>query len=1156
MREPVRFADAIATLAKQGTSTYLELGPDPVLCAMAGECLGEEREKAAFVPTLREGREEGGAISTALAAAHVSGAKLDWGTFFAGTGAKRVPLPTYPFQRKRYWLAATEGATDLGAAGLSNAHHPLLVGALEDASDGGLTLTGRISLSTHPWLADHRVGEAVLLPGTAFLELSLRAGRQLGAETVEELTLQAPLVLAEGAVAIQVAVSGPGEDGRREIQVHSRPEGGEEEGVAEWTRHATGSLSNEPTPAPEPLDAWPPEGAEPLEVDYLYDLLAEHGLSYGPAFQGLTAAWKQDEQLFVEVSLPEDSAQEAERFAIHPALLDAVLHGIALGASEGAGEMRLPFSWSGIRVHASGAAQLRARIDRGGEGEVSLALADVQGTPLATVGSLVSRPIDSTQLQAPVQMQEGLLGLQWRSIALTDQDTAPAEVELLRCEIEGDIPTAEAARKATQSTLDAIQGWLTDESKTDSRLALITQGAMATRAEESPDPAAAAIWGLVRSTQTEHPGRFALIDTDGSEASEEALQAALAMGEEEPQLALREGEALAPRALPAKDTEDSLLPPPGPWRLDATKRGTLESLALIPSPSEPLGPTAVRLKMGAAGLNFKDVLVALGLYPGEAPVGSEGAGVVCEVGAEVSDLTPGDRVMGLIADAFAPLATTERDFLAKVPEGFSEEQAAAMPIVFATAFYGLNDLAGLKAGERVLIHAGAGGVGMAAIGIAKHIGAEVFATASPSKWEVLEGMGIDPDHIASSRDLEFKDRFLELTEGEGMDVLLNALAGEFVDASLALLPRGGRFLEMGKTDIRDPEQLREQYPEVSYLPFDLLEAGPEQIKRILAELASMIEHGDLGHSPITTWDVREAPQAFRHLREGRNVGKVVLTLPQGIDPERTVLITGATGGLGALFARHLAEHHGARHLLLVSRSGSKAKGAKQLRKELKELGAEVKIAACDVSDRKALENLLAKLPQEHPLGAIVHCAGTLADATVETLSEEQVAQVFAPKVDAACHLHELSKDRDLSAFVLFSSAAGTIGGPGQANYAAANVFLDALAHKRRAEGLPATSIAWGLWEREGMGSGLGEADIARMRLGGFEPITDEQGLELFDAALSAARPGAMAAPLNLCGTKSARIGRCPRPDPHRPGAHAAKARRLNRLAGKGTGRAA
>ncbi len=646
---------------------------------------------------------------------------------------------------------------------------------------------------------------------------------------------------------------------------------------------------------------------------------------------------------------------------------------------------------------------------------------------------------------------------------------------------------------------------------------------MAVKEGESPDPAAAALWGLVRSAQSEHPGAFALIDSDGSEASEAALQAALAFGAEEPQLALREGEASVPRVQALESTKDFLVPPPGPWRLDAPERGSLEGLALVPDPAagEPLAPTQVRVRMRAAGLNFREVLAVLGYaVPGAAILGGEGAGTVVEVGAEVNDLAPGDAVFGTIP-AFGPVAVGERARLLPVPEGWSFEQAAAVPIVFTTALYGLRDLAGLKAGERVLVHAGAGGVGMAAIGLAKHIGAEVFATASPAKWDVLREAGIPEDHIASSRDTEFKDKFLTTTEGEGVDVILNSLAGEFVDASLGLLPRGGRFLEMGRTDMRDPGEVSRAHPGVSYETFDVVHLDEERSGEILTEIVSLFERGALSHSPAEAHDIREAPAAFRRLREGRNVGKLLLTLPRAIDPERTVLITGATGTLGSLTARHLAEHHGARSMLLLSRSGPDAPGARELQAGLEALGVEAQILSCDVSDPKALAKAIAKAPKAHPMGAVFHCAGALADATVEALAPEQLEHVFAPKADAASHLHELTREMGLDTFVLFSSVAGTLGGPGQANYAAANAYLDALAQRRRAEGLPATSIAWGLWEQESaMTAGLGEADMARMRQGGIEAISDQQGLALLDAALDAAPPTALAMPLDRGALRS------------------------------------
>jgi NADPH:quinone reductase-like Zn-dependent oxidoreductase/thioesterase domain-containing protein/acyl carrier protein len=421
-----------------------------------------------------------------------------------------------------------------------------------------------------------------------------------------------------------------------------------------------------------------------------------------------------------------------------------------------------------------------------------------------------------------------------------------------------------------------------------------------------------------------------------------------------------------------------------------------------------------------------------------------------------------------------------------------------VPVAFLTAYYGLTDLAGLKAGEKVLVHAAAGGVGTAAVQLARHLGAEVFATASPAKWPAVRALGVPADHIASSRDLAFKDAFLKATGGAGVDVVLDALAGEFVDASLDLLPRGGRFVEMGKADIRDPQTVAEEHPSVLYRSYDLMEAGPERTGQLLREIMALFARGVLSHPPVRAWDVRRGADAFRFLREGRNTGKVILTVPAPLDPEGTVLVTGGTGGLGGLVARHLTKAHGVRHLVLASRRGPDADGAAELTAELEDLGCQVTVAACDVGDRAQLAALLAGL--EAPLTAVIHTAGVIDDGVAASLTAEQLDRVMRPKLDAARHLDELTAGLDLSEFVLFSSAAGLMGSPGQGNYAAANAGLDALAARRRAAGRPATSLAWGLWGGAGMGSDLSSGDLARLARSGVQPLPADVGLDLFDQA--------------------------------------------------------
>ncbi|MGC1851382.1 MAG: acyltransferase domain-containing protein, partial [Solirubrobacterales bacterium] len=358
VREPVRFADAVGTLREEATGTYVELGPDAVLCSMARECLADD--EVACVPTLREGRPEADAVSTAIAAAHAAGASVEWSAFFAGSGAKRVPLPTYPFQRKHYWLPPAAGTADPSAFGLTPSEHPLL-GAMVELADGkgeGLLLTGRLSLQAQPWLADHAYAGVPLLSAAAFLDLALWVAEQVDAGGVEELALEAPLTLPpEGAIAIRISISGRDEDGLREIAIHSRPDG--EDG--EWTLNSRGTLTEREVMPTEPLAEWPPEGAEPLALEPLQDRRAEHGLEHGPALQGPAAAWRDGETIYIEASLPEEIAEEATRFGIHPALLDSALAGI--GFTEGDAEgVELPSAWAGVGLHRGGSSALRLRI--------------------------------------------------------------------------------------------------------------------------------------------------------------------------------------------------------------------------------------------------------------------------------------------------------------------------------------------------------------------------------------------------------------------------------------------------------------------------------------------------------------------------------------------------------------------------------------------------------------------------------------------------------------------------------------------------------------------------------------------------------------------------------------------------------------------------
>ena len=1119
LRRTVLFAPAVEKLAERGHDTFIEVSPHPVLTTGIEETLREAgpARPRAVTGTLRRDEGDREAFLRAMAEAWVRGVAVDWATALPDAAQHRATLPTYPFQHRRYWPEAAAGAGDVTAAGLDRAAHPLLGALVASAEGDGVQCTGRLSRSGHPWLAEHTVDGAVLLPGTAFVELVLHAGTLVDCPRIEQLTLEAPLELTDGgARRLRVAVGEADGDGQRRVRVWSRPEGT----GGDWTLHAAGAVSPE-AGAHEPDAAqWPPPGAVPLATDDLYAEFAEAGLGYGPLFRSVRAAWSAGEDVHAEVALPEEAATDG--FALHPALFDASLHAVALLPRQAPEPgVLLPFHWEGVTVHAVGASALRVRLSRKGEGSFALHLSDPAGDPVLSVDALTLRPrpaAPSRRTAAP----DGLFRLDWQptraaaapgrpSLVFLDGDGADA----LSSWEAGAVPDAVVARwdrgrDTLEAVLALIQAWLDQERLVDSRLVLLTEGAVRAGAEPLPvDPVQAAAWGLVRSAQAEHPGRLLLVDVDDLSGGEAALAAALASGDE--QCAVRDGVVHVPRLVGAEQRGALAPPAASAWRLTAGEHETVDALSLIEAPDAraPLAPGEVRVAVRAAGLNFRDVLLALGMYPGGGVLGSEAAGVVVECAPDVTEVRPGDRVFGVVPHSLGTLVVADRRTLAPVPQGWSFAQAAAVPVAFLTAYYALVDLARTRPGDAVLVHAATGGVGTAAVQLARHLGAEVFGTASPGKWEALRRAGLADDHIASSRTTEFAALFRRATGDRGMDVVLNSLTGESVDASLGLCAADARFVEMGKTDVRDAAELAER--SVAYRAFDLMEAGPDRIRQMLAALLELFAAGALAPPPATVRDIRAAPDAFRHLAQARHTGKLVLTVPRAPDPDGTVLVTGGTGTLGGLVARHLVTAHGARHLLLVSRRGEDAPGVAAFRRELAGLGAAVTVAACDITDRRALREMLAAVPAAHPLTAVVHAAGVLDDGLVGALTPERLHRVTGPKADAAWALHEETSDADLSAFVTFSSAAGLMGAPGQGNYAAANAFLDGLAQLRRAQGLPGLSLAWGFWEEaSGMTEHLGDAELRRLARNGVLPLPSAQGLALFDAALAADHHGVLA----------------------------------------------
>ncbi len=552
VRETVRFADGVRWLRDEGVARFVELGPDPVLSAHVDDA----------VAVLRRGRDESETVLSAVGAAWVRGADVDWARVVPA--GRRITLPTYAFQRKRYWLATRPTAAD--AAG-----HPLLGAAVSLASGGGVVLTGRLSTAAQPWLADHVVLGRVVLPGTAFVELALRAGEQVGCATVAELTLEAPLVLPErGAVQVQVSVMAD-----RTVEIHSRPDADH----APWTRHACGVLSADgPVPAGEQV--WPPAGAQPVDLSGCYDDLAGIGLTYGDTFRGLRAVWHADDAVYAEIVLPEPAHGDAESFGMHPALLDAALHALLVGDLVPTDTARLPFAWSGVTLHATGAVAVRVRAEVTGPDTVSLVAFDADGAPVVSVESLVLRPVSGGLFERAVD--DALFVVRWSPVPVVGSAEVPPVVWLPR-----------DLREVLALVRDA-----------ESPLVLVSRGAVATGSAEDVDPRVAGAWGLVRSAQAENPGRFVLVDVD-DESALESLPSVMAS--DEPQVAIRDGVVLAPRLVRAERAPV----PEAPWRLEPGGDGALDGLRFVEC-DEPLLAGQVRIAVRAAGINFRDVLIALG----------------------------------------------------------------------------------------------------------------------------------------------------------------------------------------------------------------------------------------------------------------------------------------------------------------------------------------------------------------------------------------------------------------------------------------------------------------------------------------------------------------------------------------------------------------
>jgi NADPH:quinone reductase-like Zn-dependent oxidoreductase/short-subunit dehydrogenase/acyl carrier protein len=1135
------------------------------------------------VPSLRRTRDAAEQVRESLMRLYVQGVELDWAALSGGRPTAGLDLPTYPFQRQRYWVDSTPQRSQRQRTG-----HPLLGPGVHSPLLKETIYEAPISTEDPAWLTDHRVYGNIVFPGSAYFEMALAASGKAQPARIESLTIQEPLMLEEDREARLQTLLTPADDTHHTIQIIS-VEDGKQDQEPQWKQHASGRISLEQTfdIAISDLDL---TGAiatfdEEIAVDTYYHQLREAGLDYGPTFCGLKRLLRRDNAALGNVRLPADTNDE-KAYHLHPALLDSCFHviGAALPRTEDGSEddVFVPFTVQGLSIYRSGASDIWCAAEvtssdqqRAQTVSVQLHLYDCDGAPVATVERLdLKRAPRSTWQHArpaaplydfawlPQSRQAGSLspGLwlicapeQHLGAELTqrleaagatcvlatpgtatsanaeghwhiDPHNPQAFTDLVAACAQNEQPwqgviylwgLAVPARPCSldelhQGEAEVLQGALhlgqalTAQTDATPRLWLVTRGAQSIEGETNA-PLQAALWGFGRTLANELPrvGTTCLdLDPAPHTALVDTLLAELQAAPGEDQIVLRSDHRLVARLTHFKAPAPA--PAAHPYRLTFTERGSLDNLRFAPLERREPGPNEVEVEILATGLNFRDVLNVLGMYPGDpGPPGLECAGIVTAVGEGVTNLNPGDPVLGIVPQAFNDYGITSANVVVRKPSDMSFAEAATIPIAYLTAYYGLHHLAGMQAGERVLIHSAAGGVGMAAVQIAQHAGAEVYATAgSTEKHAVLRAMGVR--HIYSSRTLDFADQIMADTNGAGVDIVLNALADEFISRSFAVLQPQGRFLEIGKRGIWSHEQVAATYPQVGYYPYDLadfLNAEPERLTATLQKIVDAIITGELQLLPHRAFSNSMLVDAFRFMAQARHIGKVVICQHQArhspVRSDGAYLISGGLGGLGLEVARWLARH-GAKRIALLGRRAP-GEHARTVLAELEAAGTQVQIFQADVTDPAMMQQAVTETTADGTLlRGVIHAAGVLDDGVIEQQNWERFTHVLRPKVDGAWSLYYATHTAPLDFFVLFSSASALLGSAGQANYAAANAYLDGLAYHWRTEGLPALSINWGAWAEVGMAATQANREQQRRAGRGVETISIDAGLQALE----------------------------------------------------------
>ncbi|NJK62260.1 MAG: SDR family NAD(P)-dependent oxidoreductase [Synechococcaceae cyanobacterium SM2_3_1] len=1218
LRQPVQFVRGIQTLQHQGVDIYLEMGPTPVLLGMARACIPDS--EALFLPSLRRGSSDWEQMLPSLGQLYGEGMEINWREVDRDCGGHIVAdLPTYPFQRQRYWVEPSPKRQQLAPIFPDGGAHPLLGQKLNLPGQIRETIF-EITLSPDQpsYLRDHRVFEHVVFPGAGYVEMALAAGNTLlqqEALALEDFSLERPLILASQSATLVQIILTPAQDQSHAIEICSLALTSTATGDPPRTVHARGRVMQTDDLVPDPWTWNQPTQA--FDLSTYYKKAHSLGMKFGSEFRVIQAAGIENGVGYAQLQLPVSSGRSDQSYLLHPLLLDACfqLTGLTLAtlveAETTDASLYLPVGIERLHLYRKTSQQLWAKVRPQSlytpiqKFDIDLAdpsgvqVARIEGlsmrrtTPAALQRSLQIRRRDwfyrlfwQRQPQPPVEEEKGAAtaaGEYWliftssseRDLLLAQHLTqrgytwiyvspGPAFQELSETEyhlnpldpdhfqqllrsllvkdqkLAGilhlwalhaysqplDLETLQRVQElGCASVLHLVQALDQMAMPTPVPLWLVTKGAQAITSErEAVQVQQSPLWGLARVIRLEMPHLHGcILDLDPQAVpveDAEVLVAELFSTPSEDQLAYRQQQRYVARLI--RDQAHSqmdpglLALPPHPFQLRISKPGLLDQLQFYPMQRKAPAAQEVEVQVRAVGLNFRDVLHALGMMPEPNLVptfGFECAGVITRVGDQIRHLVEGDEVLVvLIGDAFSSYVTPRAEAVIKKPQHCNFTEAATLPLVFLTVYYGLVELAHLKKGEKILIHAAAGGIGQAAIQLAHALGAEVYATASPSKWAFLRSMGVN--HIMNSRTLDFAKELRSLTAGAGVDVVLNSLNGEFIPTSLQVLASGGRFVELGKLGIWSAANVQQLRPDIAYFPFDLgdvAQADPALVPRLFAALSPLWQDGTLQPIRHQVYDLVRVREAFRLMQQGRHVGKLVIHWPAipetelEVNPEASYLITGGFGALGLEAAQWLARK-GARHLVLMGRS-TPAVDAERIMTELETTGVEVRKLQGDLSQPlEVTPHLEAILQSPWPLRGILHAAGSLDDGILPQQTWDRFRAVMAAKVEGTWLLHSLTQHQPLDFFVCFSSVTSLLGNAGQGNYAAANAFLDGFAHLRQSLDQEALTVNWGPWATAGMAARLSSQLQQRRHQVGMAPILNQEGWPLLEELLMEKAP--------------------------------------------------